>query len=395
MFDHSDIKGGLILAARLLLAALFLIFRLEKTDGLAPRLFLRNKKQIYRQPTREKSETAIVWPQYGAALQRGQVQRRGFIGFVGGAIAWPLLAGAQRLASRPRIVQLGLVDSPSQTDTTRRLLAEVGYVEGRNIQLEFRSTAGNVDALSALAQEIVRAGGVDVIIAISTAAALAAYKATQTIPIVAFASVDPVASGLAESLARPGRNVTGIAVFSEETTVKRVELMREVLPRAVRLATVTTKMTNGTQSIAPVLETGRKLGFDVEAINLDDAAEIAKELSPEILNRFDGLVFVPDIVLNAHMTEVIKMVGLSNKPAIFASPDWVAQGGFMSFGPDFADATRHLIAQVDHVLKGAKAGNLPFERPTKFDLRINLRIAKAMGIELPPTVLARADEVIE
>jgi len=314
---------------------------------------------------------------------------------VGGAITWPLDATARQPVAKPRVIQLGPVDIPSQTDTTRRLLAELGYVEGRNIRLEFRNTAGNVDALPALAQEIARAGGVDVIIAISTAAALAAYNATQTIPIVAFAAVDPVAAGLAESLAHPGRNVTGISVFSEETSVKRVELMREVLPRAVRLATVTTKVTSGTQSLAPVLETGRKLGFFVEAINLDDPADIAKGLGPEILSRFDGLVFVPDVVLSAHMAEIIKVVGLSNKPAIFASPDWVAQGGFMSFGPDFADATRHLIAQVDRVLKGARPGNLPFERPTKFDLRINLRIARALGIELPSTILARADEVIE
>jgi ABC-type uncharacterized transport system substrate-binding protein len=106
-------------------------------------------------------------------------------------------------------------------------------------------------------------------------------------------------------------------------------------------------------------------------------------------------VFVPDVILNAHMAAVIKMVGLSNKPAIFPSPDWVANGGFMSFGPDFSDANRRLISQLDRVLKGAKPGDLPFERPTKFDLRINLRIAKALGIELSPTVLARADEVIE
>ncbi|MGV7216045.1 ABC transporter substrate-binding protein [Bradyrhizobium sp. UFLA05-112] len=307
----------------------------------------------------------------------------------------PLVARAQKLAATTRVVQLGPVNIPGQIDRIRRLLAELGYVEGRNIQLEFRNTAGNADALPALAEEIVREGRADVIIAISTPAALAAYKATQTIPIVAFAAVDPVASGLADSLARPGRNVTGIAVFSEETTVKRVELMREILPQAVRLGTVTTKLTSGATSLAPVLKTGRKLGFEVEAINIDDPANIAKILSPEILARFDGLVFVPDAILNAHLAEIIRIVGLSRKPAIFAAPDWVANGGLMSFGPDFADATRLLIAQVDRVLKGAKPGDLPFERPTKFDLRINLRIAKALGLELSPTVLARADEVIE
>lgn len=323
------------------------------------------------------------------------MRRRGFIGLVTGALCWSLVARAQQIAATPHVIQLGPVGIPAQADTTRRLLAELGYVEGRNIRLEFRDSAGNADGLPALTQELVREGGVDVIIAISTPAALAAYKATHTIPIVVLAAVDPVAAGLADSLARPGRNVTGVAFFSEETTVKRVELMRELLPRATRLGTVTTKLTSGAQSLSPVLETGRKLGFEVEALNVDDPANIAKILNPEILVRFDGLVFVPDVLLNAHMSEIIKLVGLSNRPAIFPSPDWAASGGFMSFGPDLADATRHLIAQVDRVLKGAKPGDLPFERPTKFDLRINLRTAKALGLDLPATILARADEVIE
>jgi putative tryptophan/tyrosine transport system substrate-binding protein len=323
------------------------------------------------------------------------MRRRVFITLLGGTVAWPLTASAQQVAGMPRVIQLAPTGVPAQVELTRRVLRELGYVEGHNIRLEFRSAAGNVDALPALAQEIVRDGGVDAILAISTPAALAASEATQTIPIVAFAAVDPVGSGLADSLGHPGRNVTGITVFSEETTVKRVELMREVVPYAVRLGTVTTKVTKGAQSLAPVLETARKLGFAVESINIDDPADLAKALSPEVLARFDAFVFVPDVVLNAHMTEVIKMVGLSNKPAIFPSPDWVANGGFMSFGPDFADANRRLISQLDRVLKGAKPGDLPFERPTKFDLRINLRTAKALGIEVSPTVLARADEVIE
>jgi len=323
------------------------------------------------------------------------MRRREFITAVGGSVTWSLAARAQQLAGVPRVIQLAPVQIQAQIDATRRILRELGYVEGRNIRLEFRDAAGNVDALSAVAQELVRDGAVDAIIAVSTPAALAAYAATRTIPIVAFTAVDPVASGLADSLGHPGRNVTGIAVFSEETTVKRVELMREVVPRAVRLGTVTTKLTSGAQSLAPVLETGRKLGFMVEPINVDDPADLAKALSPEVLAGFDALVFVPDVIINAHMSDVIKLVGASNKPAIFPSPDWVAQGGFMSFGPDFADATRHLISQLDRVLKGAKPGDLPFERPTKFDLRINLRTARASGIEVSPTVLARADEVIE
>src|SRR5712672_932937 len=318
------------------------------------------------------------------------MRRRELIILLGGATIWPLLASAQQLAGMPHVVLLSPVGIPSQADATRRLLSELGYVEGRNIRLEFRTAAGNADALPALAQELVQEGGVDVVVAISTPAALAAYKATQTIPIVAFTAVDPVGSGLADSLAHPGHNVTGIAVFSEETTVKRVELMREVAPRAIRLATVTTKMSKGAQSVGPLLEAGGKLGFAVENISVDDPADLAKALSPDVLAGFDAFVFISDVVLTAHMAEIIKLVATSNKPAIFPSPDWVNHGGFMSFGPDFADASQHLVAQLDRVLKGAKPGDLPFERPTKFDLRINLRTARAMGMEVAPMVLARA-----
>ena len=323
------------------------------------------------------------------------MRRRQFITLLSGMVTWPLTANSQQPPRMPRVVRLAPVHVPAQVDGTRSLLRQLGYVEGRNIRLEFRNVAGNVDALPSLAQEIVGDGSVDAIIAISTPAALAAHKATQAIPIVALTAVDPVGSGLADSLAHPGRNVTGVTVFSEETTVKRVELMREVVPRAVRLGTVTTKATSGAQSLSPVLETGRKLGFTVARINIDDPANIASALNPQILAEFDALVFVPDVVLDAHMVEVIKLVGLSRKPAIFASPDWVANGGLMSFGPDFSSANRHLISQLDRILKGAKPGDLPFERPTKFDLRINLRTAKVLGIELPPAVVARADEVIE
>src|SRR4051794_20954223 len=329
-------------------------------------------------------------------MQGRKMRRREFITLLAGAAGvWPLTARAQHPKPTPHVVHLSPVSIPAQANGIRNQLRDLGYVEGKNIHLEFRDAAGNVDELPALAERVVQEGSVDAIVAVSTPAALAAFKASQIIPIIAFTAVDPVTSGLAHSLARPGRNVTGIAVFSEETTVKRVELMREFVPRAVRLGTVTTKVSSGAQSLTPVLETGRKLGFTVQSIDVEDPAELATALRREILEGFDALVFVPDVVLSSHMIEVIKLVGLSNKPAIFPSPDWVANGGFMSFGPDFSDAARHLIAQLDRVLKGAKPGDLPFERPTKFDLRINLRTVRAMGFELPPTVLARADEVIE
>ena len=324
------------------------------------------------------------------------MRRREFVGLIlGAASAWPIAISAQQVPRIPRVVYLSPVGIPAQVNSYRTQMRELGYVEGRNIRLEFRDAAGEGDRLPAIAEEVVREGDVDVIMAISTPAALAARKATEAIPIVAFTAVDPVGSGLANSLAIPGRNVTGIAVFSEETTVKRVELMREVAPRAIRLATVTTKVSKGAQSVGPLLDAGRKLGFAVENLVVDDTADLARILSPKVLAAFDAFVFIPDVILSAHMAEIIKLIGTSNKPAIFPSPDWVRNGGLMSFGPDFADASRHLTAQLDRILKGAKPGELPFERPTKFDLRVNLRTALAMGIELPPTVLARTDEVIE
>src|ERR1041385_2594897 len=222
------------------------------------------------------------------AVTRGHMRRRRFITLLGGMVTLPLTARAQQPPRMPRVVRLAPVHVPAQVDGTRSLLRELGYVEGRNIRLEFRNAAGNVDALPSLAQQLVGDGDVDAIIAISTPAALAARKATQAIPIVAFTAVDPVGSGLADSLAHPGRNVTGVTVFSEETTVKRVELMREVVPRAVRLGTVTTKVTSGAQSLSPVLETGRKLGFAVERIDIDDRADVASALGPQILAGFDA-----------------------------------------------------------------------------------------------------------
>jgi putative ABC transport system substrate-binding protein len=321
------------------------------------------------------------------------MRRRQFMRFLGGAAAWPIKASAQRPMRTPRVVCLTPANLPAQVDATRSSLKELGYVEGLNIHLEFRNAA--VDALPALAQELVQAGAADIILAISTPAALAAYKATRTIPIVAFTAVDPVGSGLADSLAHPGHNVTGIAIFSEETSVKRVELMREVAPRAVRLGAVTTKVGGNVQSLSPVMESGRTVGFAVEAITIDDPNNLRASLSVEVLAAFDALVLVPDVVLDAHMAEIIKLIGASNKPAIFPSPEWVTNGGFISFGPDLLDANRHLVSQLDRVLKGAKPSDLPFERPTKFYLSINMLTAKALGIELPPAVVARVDKVVE
>ena len=231
--------------------------------------------------------------------------------------------------------------------------------------------------------------------AVSAPAALAAYKATQSVPIVAFVAADPVASGLAKSLAHPGGNVTGVAVFAEETTVKRVEFIREAFPLAVRLGMVATKVSQTPQILASTKETARKLGFALEIVSIDDPNDIAKTLTVERLASFDAFVVPPDAALAPHEAEVVKLIGMTNKPAIYPAPDWAENGGLISFGSDFDEARQDMVWQLNRVLKGEKPSDLPFERPTRFYLSINLRTARAMGIELPSAFLARADKVIE
>jgi putative tryptophan/tyrosine transport system substrate-binding protein len=321
------------------------------------------------------------------------MRRREFITLIGGAAAVsPFAARAQQPAKTSHVVFISPAALP---DTYRVQLRDLGYIEGRNIRLEFRDAGGYADQLPALAREIVQGGGVDVIVAISAPASAAAYKATQSIPIVAFVASDPIALGLAKSLAHPGGNVTGVAVFAEETTVKRVEFIREAVPLALRLGTVATKVGQTSQILASTEEAARKLGFTVEIVSIDDPNNIAKALTAERLAGFDAFVVPPDAVLSVHEAEVVKFIGLSNKPAIYPSPDWAESGGLMSFGPDFAEAGRHMISQLNRVLKGEKPSDLPFDRPTRFYLSINLRTARAMGIELPSALLARADKVIE
>ncbi|HXN70800.1 MAG TPA: ABC transporter substrate-binding protein [Bradyrhizobium sp.] len=324
------------------------------------------------------------------------MRRREFIMLVGGAaVTWPLAATAEHAAKIPRVVFFSPIDLPARTIAIRAQLRELGYLEGHTIRLEFRDAGGDVDKLPALAEELVREGDVDVFVTVTGPASAAAYRATKTIPIVAFVAGDPVAFGLAQSLAHPGGNVTGVAVLAEETSVKRVELLREVAPRAVRLAVAVTKVAQSVRILGPIQETGPKLGFTVEIIRIDDPADLANALRPEVLAGFDALMFPPDAILDSRKADVIKLINPGNKPAIFSQPEWADSGGLIAFGPDFADAARHQIEQLDRVLKGEKPADLPFDRSTRFQLTVNLLTAHAMGIELPPALLARADRVVE
>ncbi len=324
-----------------------------------------------------------------------RMKRCGFKAIVVAAAAWPLTRSAQSAATSQRVVLLSAAADPAERlGAFRERLSDLGYVEGRNITLDIRSAEGHLERLPALAEELVRESGIDAILAESTPAAIAAHSATQTVPIVAVVGVDPVATGLASSLAHPGGNVTGIAILADEANAKRVELLRELAPSAIRIAAVMAISGGGTLNVDSVRETGHKLGFAVEII-VADPDRLPEAVGPAVVAGFDAFVFVPDVVLTSRRDEVISLIAPTKKPAVFAGRSWVDSGGLMSYGPDLRDASRHWASQLVRVLKGEKPKDLPFERPTKFDLGINLRTARAIGIEIPPTLLARADEVIE
>ena len=320
------------------------------------------------------------------------MNRREFIAGMSVAAAWLPLAYAQSAAAQ-RVVMLSAAANPSSRMADfRKQLNDMGYVEGRNISFEFRSAEGHLERLTGLAEAIVHEGGVNIILAESTPAAVAAHKATQKIPIVAMVGVDPVDAGLAESLARPGSNVTGITIFADEANAKRVELVRELAPSAVRLGAI--MAIKGKLNVATLRRTGDKLGFTVNVITADPD-HLSEALSPSVLSGFDAFLVVPDIILNNRKDDIIRLIEQTKKPAVFSERLWAEGGGLIAFGPDIRDASRHWASQLARVLSGQKPSEVPFERPDKFYLKINMRTAQTLGIAIPPTLLARADEVIE
>ena len=332
--------------------------------------------------------------QYWTSADAGlKMRRRDFIAISTGALLCSRQVQAQ-IKTRRIVILAAASDPSSRLGEFRKRLGQLGYVEGRNIVLEVRSAEGNLDRLPAMAEAILRDGIADAILAESTPAAMAAHQATKAVPIVAMVGVDPVGSGLASSLARPGGNVTGIAIFADEANAKRVELVRELLPKAVRLAAVMAINRGGTANSASVVEAGGKLGFSVDVVVVRPD-RLAEDLNPSRLASYDALLCVPDVVLASRKEEVIRLITQSNKPTVFAERQWVDIGGLASFGPDLHEASQHLADQLARVLDGQNVSELPFERPTKFALALNLRTARAIGIEIPPILIARADEVIE
>jgi ABC-type uncharacterized transport system substrate-binding protein len=331
------------------------------------------------------------------------IDRRTFLGaLAGGLAAAPLVADAQQAG---KVAKIGyLAPEPWSSfggiDEFRQWLRELGYVEGRTISIESRFMHGREERAEPLATELVRLG-VDLIVARTTVAALAAKQATRTIPIVFTEVGDPVARGLVASIARPGGNLTGLGSFSSvEVNAKRLELLRQAVPSTTtRFAVLRYKnpaLKDLARSSIDVLnDAARALRVTVLIVHVQHPEDLEGAFATIARERAGALLFVGAPFFDMHLSRLLRLVQKSRLPAISNGRPFVLQGGLMSYVEYSEGSDRRAAAFVDKILKGAKPGDLPIEEPTKFELIINLNTAKALGLTIPPSVLGRADEIIQ
>ena len=300
-------------------------------------------------------------------------------------------------AQQPKkIFRLGFLGGASASshavriDAFRQGLNELGYIEGKNIVIEYRYADGKLDRLPELAAELVSLK-VDLIVT-SGPASQAAKNATKTIPIV-FASVqDPVATGLVDSLAMPGGNVTGLSILAPELGGKRLELLKEVVPKITRVAFLWGGLT--TVGVKATRGAAEALGLQLQSLKVRDSKDFDSAFGAITKNRAQALLTNPNPTINTHQARVVEFAAKNRLPAMYSSPAFVTAGGLMSYASNPTDEYRRAAVYVDKILKGAKPADLPVEQPTKFEFVINLKTAKQIGLTIPPTVLARADKVI-
>jgi putative ABC transport system substrate-binding protein len=323
------------------------------------------------------------------------ITRRMFLGtLAGGLLAAPLAAEAQSAAKVYRVGVLGSEDGPSW-EAFRQRLRELGYIEGQNIVFEYRWSEGKVERLPPLAAEL--AGlKVDVIVTSGNAATGALKRATATIPIVMAASGDPAGAGLVTSLAHPGGNVTGLTIIaSRDITGKQLELLKEVVPKAARVAFLFDPANPGSLLLQKELEAAaRALGVGLRFTEVRTRYDFEAAFTAMTKERVGALLVAGGPFEFFHRRRIVELAATSRLPAIYSARLFVDEGGLMSYGVSFSDNFRRAAGYVDKILKGAKPGDLPVEQPTKFELVINLKTAKALGLTIPPSLLLRADEVI-
>jgi ABC-type uncharacterized transport system substrate-binding protein len=328
------------------------------------------------------------------------MQRRQFITLLGGAAAaWPVAGRAQQPAV-PVIGFLGVTfagEQPQWLAAFRNGLSETGYVEGHNVSIEYRWAEGQYNRLPELAADLISHHVNVVVTLLSTPAALAAKATTTTIPIVFSVGDDPVKHGLVASLSRPGGNATGVNFFSSEVTAKRLGLLRELLPKAARIGVLVnpTNVEITERTVKDVNAAADALGLQIQVLNASNGNEIDAAFTTLVSSRADGLLIAPNAFFVSRRVQIAILAARHMVPAIYTVGDYAEAGGLISYGTDVTDSLRQQGVYVGRILKGTKPTNLPVVQSTKFKLVINLRTAKAFGLAVPPSLLARADEVIE
>ena len=325
------------------------------------------------------------------------MRRRDFIAGGSAAVVLSAPARAEQSTKRPTIGFLGAASpelaGPWVAAFVKRL-GELGWTEGRNVAIEYHWAEARTERYSEIATELANRN-VDVIVTWASAPVLAAKRATTTIPIVFAAQMDPVGAGVVASLARPGGNVTGMSIQQTDTAGKRIELLREALPRLARLAVMANSGAPGAMiEMREVATTARTLGLEVIPIEVSQAGEVFSSIE-SIRDRADALYVATDPLIFSNRIAINEMAMRQRTPTIYGSREYVDAGALMSYGPNWIDLFRHAAEQVDKILRGTKPADIPVQQPTKFDLVVNLRTAKALGLEIPPSLLARADDVID
>jgi putative tryptophan/tyrosine transport system substrate-binding protein len=331
-------------------------------------------------------------------MQSIRMKRREFIMLIGGGVAWPLAAWAQQQAM-PVIGILGSTSPEGLADILpgfRQGLKDAGYIEGQNVAIEHRWAENQIDRLPALAAELVRRQVV-VIIATSHDSAFAAKAATTTIPIVFLAGEDPVRLGLVASLARPSGNATGINFFVNELAAKRLELLRELVPGAARVAVLVNpaNATNVEATLRDVETAGRAMGLQIQVVNASTSREIDAAFATFVREQPDALFVSPGPFFTSRRVQLVQLAARLAVPAIYAGRQYADIGGLIGYGPNLTDSYRQVGVYTARILKGAKPADLPVVQATKFELVINAQTARMLGLTVPPTLLATADEVIE
>ena len=325
------------------------------------------------------------------------MRRREFVTLLGGAAAWPLAVRAQQ----PAMPVIGFLDTRSPDGMTDRLrafregLKDSGYVERENVAIEYRWAENQLDRLPELAAELVRRQ-VAVIAATSTYSAFAAKAATTTTPIVFLVGEDPVRLGLVASLARPGGNLTGINNFAGELTVKRLELLREMVPGAARIAVLVNPANIAIETtLRDAAAAARVMGLQIQVLNASTSREIDAAFATFVRERPDAVFVGLDVFFISRRAQLVNLASRHALPATYPLREFAEVGGLMSYGSNIADTFRHIGVYAGRILKGAKPADLPVVQSTKFELVINAWSARMLGLAVPPTLIATADEIIE